>query len=385
MDVSEGAEVPREWRKSDRRPERSDCELSERERSEWARSDFRSESTRKSDRRPERSDCELSERELSERERSEWARSDFRSEPASIAWREGLRSEPIRIARALLTALATAGLVGALAWRLDLAAMGQTLAQVHLGWLLLAAALGPLQVGLSALRWRLASRAVGHHLPHRVALREFALSALLNQLLPGGVAGDVLRAVRVREGAAPFRSARIVLIDRIVGLSVHLVVVIVGVALWRLVHPGVAAPWPVAALALGLLGVFGAGLLSPGVLGYEARQVMAGGRGLAQLGLSGLLTASFLLGFACSAQALGLAPGALLLTAVPLVLLSMALPLTLGGWGLREWTAAAVLAPLGIDAETAVSWSVVYGISVLLGSLLAAGPALLGLLSRERP
>jgi hypothetical protein len=110
---------------------------------------------------------------------------------------------------------------------------------------------------------------------------------------------------------------------------------------------------------------------------------MAGARGLVQLGLSGLLTASFLLGFACSALALGFSPGALVLTAIPLVLLSMALPLTLGGWGLREWTAATALTPLGIDAEVAVGWSVVYGVSVLLGSVLAAGPALWDLL-RER-
>jgi uncharacterized membrane protein YbhN (UPF0104 family) len=284
--------------------------------------------------------------------------------------------------RAVLVGLLTVGLLGALAWRLDLSELRGVLGRVQLGWVLLAAALGPLQIVLSAERWRLGSRAVGHDLPREVAYREFALSALLNQLLPGGVAGDVVRAVRVRQGGVPLRSARVVLIDRLVGLSVHLVVVIVGVALWARVHPDVPTPWALAGLALGLLGSFVLGLLSPGVLGHEARQVMAGTRGLRQLGLSGLLTASFLLGFAFSAQALGLSPGVLVLTAVPLVLLSMALPLTWGGWGLREWTAASVLAPLGIDAETAVSWSLVYGFSVLLGSLLAASPALLGL--RER-
>ena len=67
------------------------------------------------------------------------------------------------------------------------------------------------------------------------------------------------------------------------------------------------------------------------------------------------------------------------MTAIPLILLAMALPISVGGWGLREAAAAAVLPPLGWSAEAAVATSALYGLSALLG----ASPGALVLLRAE--
>ena len=53
-------------------------------------------------------------------------------------------------------------------------------------------------------------------------------------------------------------------------------------------------------------------------------------------------------------------------------MLVMVVPLSVGGWGLREASATAVLAYLGWSPEAALALSAVYGLSVLIGSLPGA-------------
>ncbi len=102
--------------------------------------------------------------------------------------------------RALQFALA-AGLL-ALLWHVaDGAEAVQRLAGAEP--LLLAAALAALtlQTVLSALRWRLTAAQLGLCLDRGRAVREYYLSQIVNQALPGGVLGDAGRAVRARAPA----------------------------------------------------------------------------------------------------------------------------------------------------------------------------------------
>ncbi|MEQ1507245.1 MAG: UPF0104 family protein, partial [Myxococcota bacterium] len=94
----------------------------------------------------------------------------------------------------------------------------------------------------------------------------------------------------------------------------------------------------------------------------------APGPAVTQLALSATLTASFLIGFAACGRAIGAPLGWAGLTAIPLVLLAMAVPIGLGGWGLREATAAVILPRLGFSPEAAVALSASYGVSALLGA-----------------
>src|SRR5690554_7422355 len=60
----------------------------------------------------------------------------------------------------------------------------------------LALAVSVLQVVLSAWRWRYPAGRLGVSVPMTLAVREYYLATFLNQVLPGGVMGDVNRAWR---------------------------------------------------------------------------------------------------------------------------------------------------------------------------------------------
>jgi uncharacterized membrane protein YbhN (UPF0104 family) len=281
------------------------------------------------------------------------------------------RADPARL---IGSVVATGLLVAWVAWRVDLRLVWTDLASTDPRWLLAAAALGPLQAALAAERWRIASDRLGRPIARGRAVREVALSVLLNQLLPGGLAGDALRAWRAGPSRAEvLPAARAVVVDRWVGLAVHLALVAAGLLAWS------AAPAGAGLVTIALIGAMAAIALAPstvrglGPLSADLRAVLvhpptAG----AVVGLSALSTGSFLLGFALCGHALGHPLGGALWTAIPLVLLAMAVPLGFGGFGLREATAAALLPRFGVPAESAVAISAAYGLSGLLGAMPGA-------------
>ena len=273
----------------------------------------------------------------------------------------------------------TAGLLAWLVARADRAAFLDLLSGAHVGWLLIAAALIPLQVLLCAARWRRMAVDLGLPLPRRVAVREYALSIFLNQVLPGGMTGDAIRVWRHRAGhgsvGAPLRAA---IAERATGQVAHLLLTLAGLLLWSELHGGSAPPGAIG-LVTALLGIAALALALPGRLpglgqtASDARIALGTPDRLAFHAVtSGLLLVTFIGGFAASAAAIGQPLGWGLLTAIPLVLLAMAIPLSVGGWGLREVSATAVLAFLGWAPEEALALSAVYGLSVLIGALPGA-------------
>lgn len=266
-----------------------------------------------------------------------------------------------RLFRGLGTAGLSAVLLGGLLWRLDSASIFELLAGSGWGWVLLASALGPVQVLLGAERWRRASAALDLELPRAEAVREYALSTLLNQLLPGGVAGDGARVLRQRRQGLS-RVLRAAVVDRALGQAALGLLVALGLLAW----PG----RPAGSLALAgavLLGLLGLATLARRTVAEAVLPELP-----AHLLTSLLLLASFLLGFALCGRALDLEAGPWLWSAVPLVLLAMSLPVSWGGWGPRELTAGAVLPALGWSPEQGVALAALYGLSVLLGALPGA-------------
>ena len=86
-------------------------------------------------------------------------------------------------------------LVGLAAW-LDAGAVVSRLASLRPSWVLAALAVSVVQVAVLAWRWSFTARRLAVDLPWSVAWREYYLSIFLNQVLPGGVLGDVARAWR---------------------------------------------------------------------------------------------------------------------------------------------------------------------------------------------
>jgi len=260
-------------------------------------------------------------------------------------------------------------LLGWLWTRLDGAETLRLLSGARPGPLLLAAALVPVQVVLSAERWHRAAGALSLSLPRAEAIREYALSILLNQVLPGGMAGDAIRVWRQRR---PERllgpSLRAAVAERGIGLGVHCAVTVAGLAAWSWVHPDI--PRPPAALPIAVV----AGALLAAVVASRDVRLAALSRGVFgwNVGLSVLLTGSFLASFSLCGAALGLPLGGAAFTVVPLVLLAMVVPVTVGGWGMREAVALALLPAVGWSEEAAVAVASAYGLVNLAAALPGA-------------
>lgn len=281
-------------------------------------------------------------------------------------WRRSLQ---IAVA-VLLMVLLWAGLDGA-------AALGM-LRTADPGWLVAALLALTAQTLLSAWRWRLTAQALGLPIAPGRAVREYYIAQIVNQSLPGGVMGDVGRAVRSRAQAGLRVAGQAVVIERVAGQLAMIAMMLAGALAVTLAPGGIALPVPllgvlmVAVAAIALLALW-PGRAATRLRGLRAafrRALLAPQVRNRQIALS-LCTASLnVASFAFCARATGTDLGlAAALALVPLILSAMALPLSVAGWGLREG-AAAVLFPLaGASATAGLAASVAFGLMFLLASL----------------
>lgn len=302
----------------------------------------------------------------------------------------------------LLRAAVSLGLLAGLAVWLDAGAVATRLASMRPSWVLAALALSVVQVAVLAWRWSFTARRLGVGLPWPVAWREYYLSIFLNQVLPGGVLGDVARAWRqarsqVRAQAPRGPAVRAVVFER---LSAQVVMTTVaGVSLLFL--PVTVVPGSRAAMV-------GAGLLAVGlvvativwmrrqssewslygpVLAEVGAAHLAPGAFAAQLASALVVVATYLATYLVAARAVGVeTPLPVLLPLVAPVLMSMLIPVTVAGWGLREGAAAVLWGAVGLTAADGVVVSVAYGLLVLAGSAPGAVFLTVGLRrGRSRP
>ncbi|SFR47877.1 Uncharacterized membrane protein YbhN, UPF0104 family [Marinobacter daqiaonensis] len=283
--------------------------------------------------------------------------------------------------RSRLRWLLTATLLAAVIWLVEPASVWQQLRQVAPGWVLAALLVTPLQVVMSAWRWRYTLRRLGVTLSLTRAVGEYYLSVAINQLLPGGVVGDAGRAFRhSRQTGRAEVAIHGVMIER---LSGQLALFLVGGLLILFWLPLPAPPMPGLFLLPGLMVV---GLLLWSVSRGPRLQRLwrAFRRDLeaallrwpalpVQMVSSLLVMVSYLLVFWCLAMGLGLdtavtAPG-LLMALCTVLLMAMLVPLTVSGWGVREGAAALIWPLAGLDPQQGVALSVSYGVVVLVSAL----------------
>lgn len=277
-----------------------------------------------------------------------------------------------------MKALGTLAVTGALlAWalsRVDRAGLEATLSGLRWPWLVAAALLGPVQVGLAALRWRRVSLTLELPLSARQAFGEQYLATLVNQLVPSGIAGEGLRIYRHGKRSQAMRAAlHAAVVERFSG---HLL--LCGLCALLLIPLWGVAPTGMVPAVLGLVAVAALGLLAPaglpavGPFARDARRSLLRAEAWPIWGISALLLASFVGGLVLCLLALGLPLSTSLVGAMPMLLLAMSVPLSVGGWGLREATATLLLPALGLAQEAALALSITYGLSVLLGALPGA-------------
>lgn len=252
-----------------------------------------------------------------------------------------------------------------LAYQLGLDAFRPALAVLAPAPLLAALLLGAVAVAAQAARWRVVMRGAGLSLRPGQAFAECYRSSALNVVLPGGVAGDVLRAWRQRTGAPRgWRPGAVsVVAERAVGFS--LLLAAAAVALATTAPPAVVAG--AAVLAFVALVVARPSLRR---LRWRDRAAVWAWSALA---LAALLSLT-----AVTAAAIGVQESPAVVAALGLALLAgMSVPLNLGGWGPREATAAVVAMLLGMSPEVGVALGAGYGLlataSVLPGFLILGG------------
>lgn len=283
-------------------------------------------------------------------------------------------------------------LIGLLIWRIDHEALWQLLRQAQPAWLLAAGVFLTGQIIISAWRWRYTAKQLGLPLRWRIAVSEYYLAVLLNQVLPGGIIGDAHRAWR-HSGTLTRRSPafQAVMIERFSGqlgmvmlaagtwwlmpinpfragevgyllIGFGLLAGAIGIVLWILQRQAQIADW-LAALRIALL--------NPPVF-------------LTQFSASLLAAIACVAGFACCVIALDTQASSELtswLPLIPWVLFTMLIPITVAGWGLRESAAGLLWALIALPATEGVAAAVLFGLISLLSSL----PGVIVMLRRGSP
>ena len=248
----------------------------------------------------------------------------------------------------------------------------------------------------SAWRWRVVARALGVDIGLPGAVGAYYRSLFLNSVLPGGVLGDVHRAVtHGRRAGDVVLGLRAVAWERLWGQVVQAVVT----AVVLLTMPSPVRPALPYVLA-GVAGVAGCAALVVRRAARRGRPRLARAaqavsadlrRGLLapevwpQLTLASVLVvAGHTVTFAIAARVAGCtAPTGELVALLMVVQTAMVIPLSVGGWGLREGAAAWAFAAAGLGAATGVTVATLYAVLMLVAVSPGAG-LLLGDAVRRR-
>jgi uncharacterized membrane protein YbhN (UPF0104 family) len=290
-----------------------------------------------------------------------------------------------------LRLLGGAGILAVLLWRLGTGAFLDGLRVLDLPMLSVAFTIGVATTVFSAWRWCLVARGLGLRLGLRGAIADYYKALFLNAALPGGVLGDVDRAVKHgRDEGDVGRSVRAVVLERtagqivLIGVGTGVLLSVPSPVLTLLEKHGAVAAVVTASVAAAAVLI----LLACRKLRQGGSKLAAGVRtGLAEIrtGLlarrnwpgitlaSTVVLVGHLATFVVAARAAG--SSASLLRLAPLMLLAllaMSLPLNIGGWGPREAVTAWAFGAAGLSATQGLTTAVVYGVFAFVAAMPGA-------------
>jgi uncharacterized membrane protein YbhN (UPF0104 family) len=238
----------------------------------------------------------------------------------------------------------------------------------------------------SAWRWRVVARALGTDIGLPRATGAYYRSLFLNSVLPGGILGDVHRAVtQGRRAGDVGQGVRAVGWERLSGQVIQAMVT----AVVLLIVPSPVRPALPYVLA-GIAGVAGCAALVVGVAARRGRSRLTRAarafaadlrRGLLvrdvwpQLTLASVLVvAGHTATFVIAARVAGsTAPLGELIALLMVVQIAAGIPLSIGGWGPREGAAAWAFAAAGLGAANGVTVSTLYAVLMLAAVTPGAG------------
>jgi uncharacterized membrane protein YbhN (UPF0104 family) len=252
----------------------------------------------------------------------------------------------------------------------------------------------------SAWRWRVVARALGADIDLPGATGAYYRSLFLNSVLPGGILGDVHRAVtQGRRAGDVAQGVRAVAWERLCGQVIQaMVTAVVLLTLPSPVRP--ALPYVLAGIA-GIAGVAGCAALVVGAAARRGRSRPARAaraiaadlrRGLLVPGVWPQLTLASLLvvvghtaTFVIAARVAGCtAPLGELIALLMVVQIAGGIPLSVAGWGPREGVAAWAFAAAGLGAANGVTVATLYAVLMLAAVAPGAGLLLRDAVRRRR-
>jgi glycosyltransferase 2 family protein len=298
--------------------------------------------------------------------------------------------------RTWLRLLGGATILAVLVWRVGTAPFLDGVGKVDGRSVAAAAGITVLTTVCCAWRWSLVARGLGVGISLRAAFAAYYRSQFLNTTLPGGVLGDVHRAVRHgRDAGDVGRGLRAVAWERSAGQVVQ---VALTITVLLLLPSPVRSSMPVVAATVAVV-VLGAVVLSRSLPhsgpSRWARTLRAAGTDirdglLARRAWPGIVLASAVVvaghtaTFLIAARTAGSTASTLrLLPLALLVLLAMAVPTNIGGWGPREGAAAWAFGAAGLGAAPGIATAVVYGVMVFVASLPGAVVLIVAWLARR--
>lgn len=287
-----------------------------------------------------------------------------------------------------LRVLVSGALLGVVLVYADLGEVAAAVRDGHWGWLVASFGVMAFVIVLGALRWWVFLEGAQIEMSAWNSIRPFAMSMVLNLVLPTAVAGDAVRTVVVgRRSGRLLGAAAATVVDRLTALTLLFVVAWVAVAVDSESVPSslvVVLAWVTA----GLIVAFGVGALAaagvrpvlhrlPDRLAVMIRdswsmlRAWGGSRRLVAwvvtLGLAYQVLA--VLALILAGKTLGVdLPFALAAVSATIVLVATLIPVSVGGLGIREGGFVLLLGEAGIDAADATLTSLLSAAVVLLAS-----------------
>jgi uncharacterized protein (TIRG00374 family) len=244
-----------------------------------------------------------------------------------------------------------------------------------------------LEVFIATLRWVIVLSKLEIHVSYLAALRYLWMGVFFNQALPSSIGGDALRGYFLcKNENCNVTSATIgVLLDRIFGiLGLIILMISTSFLLFDLILDPVIR-WGLFISVLGALILIIIAMIFDlihnkwmhfkiiqGMLMFskQARKVIFSYYGLSSIVLSLIIQLSFVLVVWILASSIGLDIELLgVLLVIPATNLLMALPISIAGWGVREGVMVMGFGYLGVDPDTALALSILYGLLMLVVAL----------------
>ena len=270
--------------------------------------------------------------------------------------------------------------------------MQKTLSVINYHYVIVVFFISFIQYVLSAYRWMYISSKNGSEMNFFYCLKFYYISSFINNILPGGVVGDIYRAYCARESSHNVinlsKSVQGIVFERLSGQIMMFLIFLLSLTFFFLINAKYVAFFytiiPVIS-SIFIIYIIAKKIYFNKIRSNEIivnfKKIFSGIIFWNHTIISFFVVLSYIIIYIISAEALGISIDYFtFFVFTPIVLFSMTLPVSIGGWGVREATALLIAFLLGLSASSSISVAIMYGILNLFCSL----PGLYFLLSLRK-